>query len=182
MTIPFPIYLLMRLIILLVLISATDFQSFRYTPKKNNKLNTDPINKYNTGLITLTHCLLTPSAKHAEKTSPYKCGFDPIGSACLPFSIKFFLTHNYQVSLVHRNIIIAFTISLIGLLIYQSHLISSLLCLEGIILSLFILATLAILNSHFSQHNTSHLAGVHSLRSSTQIKDLVTGSRMQSTV
>ena len=72
-------------------------------------------------------------------------------------------------SLVHRNIIIAFTISLIGLLIYQSHLIFSLLCLEGIILSLFILATLAILNSHFSQHNTSHLAGVHSVRSSTQV-------------
>ncbi|TKC41839.1 hypothetical protein EI555_009832 [Monodon monoceros] len=55
------------------------------------------------------------------------------------------------------------------LLIYQSHLISSLLCLEGIILSLFILATLGILNSHFSQHNTSHLAGVHSLRSSTRV-------------
>ncbi|TEA23787.1 hypothetical protein DBR06_SOUSAS15110024, partial [Sousa chinensis] len=54
------------------------------------------------------------------------------------------------VSLVHINIIIAFTISLIGLLIYQSHLISSQLCLKGIILSLFILAALAILNSHFT--------------------------------
>uniref|UniRef100_A0A8C0E1H4 NADH-ubiquinone oxidoreductase chain 4L n=1 Tax=Balaenoptera musculus TaxID=9771 RepID=A0A8C0E1H4_BALMU len=52
------------------------------------------------------------------------------------------------VPLVYINIIIAFTVSLIGLLIYRSHLISSLLCLEGIILSLFIIATLIILNTH----------------------------------
>ncbi|TKC46933.1 hypothetical protein EI555_012012 [Monodon monoceros] len=37
-----------------------------------------------------------------------------------------------------------------GLLIYQSHLMSSQLCLKGIILSLCILAALAILNSHFT--------------------------------
>ncbi|KAB0390979.1 hypothetical protein E2I00_007046, partial [Balaenoptera physalus] len=36
------------------------------------------------------------------------------------------------------------------LLIYPSHLISSLLCLEGIILSLFVLAALTILSSHFT--------------------------------
>uniref|UniRef100_A0A8C6CIW4 NADH-ubiquinone oxidoreductase chain 4L n=1 Tax=Moschus moschiferus TaxID=68415 RepID=A0A8C6CIW4_MOSMO len=53
-------------------------------------------------------------------------------------------------SLVYMNIIIAFTVSLTGLLIYRSHLISSLLCLEGIILSLFIIATLTILNTHFT--------------------------------
>uniref|UniRef100_A0A8C6F5H1 NADH-ubiquinone oxidoreductase chain 4L n=1 Tax=Monodon monoceros TaxID=40151 RepID=A0A8C6F5H1_MONMO len=52
------------------------------------------------------------------------------------------------VSLVHINIIITFTISLIGLLIYRSHLISSLLCLQGIILSLE--APVTILNSHFT--------------------------------
>ncbi|TEA40405.1 hypothetical protein DBR06_SOUSAS42310001 [Sousa chinensis] len=56
-------------------------------------------------------------------------------------------------SLVHINILIAFTISLTGLLIHRSHLISALLCLEGIVLSLFILAALTILNTHFTLAN-----------------------------
>uniref|UniRef100_A0A8D2GKZ0 NADH-ubiquinone oxidoreductase chain 4L n=1 Tax=Theropithecus gelada TaxID=9565 RepID=A0A8D2GKZ0_THEGE len=50
---------------------------------------------------------------------------------------------------IYINIIRAFIISLPGGLIYQSHLISSLLCLEGIILSLFIINTLIVLNIHF---------------------------------
>ncbi|NP_008414.1 NADH dehydrogenase subunit 4L (mitochondrion) [Ovis aries] len=53
-------------------------------------------------------------------------------------------------SLVYMNIMMAFTVSLTGLLMYRSHLMSSLLCLEGMMLSLFILATLMILNSHFT--------------------------------
>lgn len=48
------------------------------------------------------------------------------------------------------NITIAYIISLLGIFIYRSHLISSLLCLEGIVLSIFILTTLIALNSHFS--------------------------------
>nr|WNG76915.1 NADH dehydrogenase subunit 4L [Ovis aries] len=53
-------------------------------------------------------------------------------------------------SLVYMNIMMAFTVSLTGLLMYRSHLMSSLLCLEGMMLALFILATLMILNSHFT--------------------------------
>nr|YP_007627207.1 NADH dehydrogenase subunit 4L [Tetracerus quadricornis]ABP38178.1 NADH dehydrogenase subunit 4L [Tetracerus quadricornis] len=53
-------------------------------------------------------------------------------------------------SMVYMNIMMAFTVSLVGLLMYRSHLMSSLLCLEGMMLSLFIMATLTILNSHFT--------------------------------
>nr|YP_010130030.1 NADH dehydrogenase subunit 4L [Parascaptor leucura]QPZ50503.1 NADH dehydrogenase subunit 4L [Parascaptor leucura] len=53
-------------------------------------------------------------------------------------------------SLVYMNVMIAFLISLLGLLMYRSHLMSSLLCLEGMMLSLFILGTIMILNIHFT--------------------------------
>nr|UFX54085.1 NADH dehydrogenase subunit 4L [Cryptotis goldmani] len=53
-------------------------------------------------------------------------------------------------SLVHMNIALAFVVALLGLLMYRSHLMSSLLCLEGMMLTLFIMATIMVLNSHFT--------------------------------
>nr|UEK25435.1 NADH dehydrogenase subunit 4L [Spilogale angustifrons yucatanensis]UEK25474.1 NADH dehydrogenase subunit 4L [Spilogale angustifrons yucatanensis] len=52
--------------------------------------------------------------------------------------------------MVYANIFLAFIMSLLGLLMYRSHLMSSLLCLEGMMLSLFIMITITILNNHFT--------------------------------
>nr|YP_010947171.1 NADH dehydrogenase subunit 4L [Petrodromus tetradactylus]WGO62098.1 NADH dehydrogenase subunit 4L [Petrodromus tetradactylus] len=52
-------------------------------------------------------------------------------------------------SIITTNIILAFFISLIGMLLYRSHIMSSLLCLEGMMLSLFVLAALLSLNLNF---------------------------------
>nr|AGM51457.1 NADH dehydrogenase subunit 4L [Balaenoptera physalus]AGM51548.1 NADH dehydrogenase subunit 4L [Balaenoptera physalus]AGM51964.1 NADH dehydrogenase subunit 4L [Balaenoptera physalus]AGM52159.1 NADH dehydrogenase subunit 4L [Balaenoptera physalus] len=56
-------------------------------------------------------------------------------------------------TLIHMNILVAFSMSLVGLLMYRSHLMSALLCLEGMMLSLFVLAALTILSSHFTLAN-----------------------------
>nr|YP_009024088.1 NADH dehydrogenase subunit 4L [Petaurista alborufus]AFH57708.1 NADH dehydrogenase subunit 4L [Petaurista alborufus]WBF97283.1 NADH dehydrogenase subunit 4L [Petaurista alborufus] len=52
--------------------------------------------------------------------------------------------------LIALNVFLAYLTSLLGMFIYRSHLMSSLLCLEGMMLSMFILSTLMILNSHFT--------------------------------
>nr|QDA81175.1 NADH dehydrogenase subunit 4L [Megatherium americanum] len=49
---------------------------------------------------------------------------------------------------IYINIFLAFTTALLGLLLYRSHMMSSLLCLEGLMLSLFVLSTLTVLNTH----------------------------------
>nr|QXU59950.1 NADH dehydrogenase subunit 3 [Chamaepetes goudotii] len=42
-------------------------------------------------MLTLLNAWLAQTSPDSEKLSPYECGFDPLGSARLPFSIRFFL-------------------------------------------------------------------------------------------
>nr|BAE95737.1 NADH dehydrogenase subunit 3 [Fregata sp. 2815okinawa] len=42
-------------------------------------------------LLTTVNFWLAQTNPDSEKLSPYECGFDPLGSARLPFSIRFFL-------------------------------------------------------------------------------------------
>nr|QOU10139.1 NADH dehydrogenase subunit 4L [Aethomys kaiseri] len=46
------------------------------------------------------------------------------------------------------NLTLAFTLSLLGTLMFRSHLMSTLLCLEGMMLSLFIMTSMITLNSN----------------------------------
>nr|YP_008578487.1 NADH dehydrogenase subunit 4L [Tonatia saurophila]CDF66103.1 ND4L [Tonatia saurophila] len=56
-------------------------------------------------------------------------------------------------SIIYMNMFLAFMISLMGLLMYRHHMMSSLLCLEGMMLSLFVMMTITILNSHLTLPN-----------------------------
>nr|WNH37388.1 NADH dehydrogenase subunit 3 [Gymnelus viridis] len=42
-------------------------------------------------ILALVSFWLPQMAPDHEKLSPYECGFDPLGSARLPFSLRFFL-------------------------------------------------------------------------------------------
>nr|ANJ78424.1 NADH dehydrogenase subunit 3 [Xenicus gilviventris] len=42
-------------------------------------------------ILTAMNFWLAQTNPDTEKLSPYECGFDPLGSARLPFSIRFFL-------------------------------------------------------------------------------------------
>nr|AFO85262.1 NADH dehydrogenase subunit 3 [Locustella lanceolata] len=42
-------------------------------------------------ILTAVNFWLAQMNPDSEKLSPYECGFDPLGSARLPFSIRFFL-------------------------------------------------------------------------------------------
>nr|WCD24550.1 NADH dehydrogenase subunit 4L [Ochotona rufescens]WCD24563.1 NADH dehydrogenase subunit 4L [Ochotona rufescens] len=53
-------------------------------------------------------------------------------------------------SITTLNIMVAFMMALLGMFVYRSHLMSSLLCLEGMMLSLFMLATITSLSMNFT--------------------------------
>nr|YP_009305766.1 NADH dehydrogenase subunit 3 [Heteralocha acutirostris]ANT45582.1 NADH dehydrogenase subunit 3 [Heteralocha acutirostris] len=41
--------------------------------------------------LTILNFCIAQMNPDSEKLSPYECGFDPLGSARLPFSVRFFL-------------------------------------------------------------------------------------------
>nr|YP_006460524.1 NADH dehydrogenase subunit 3 [Pygathrix nigripes]AFK92059.1 NADH dehydrogenase subunit 3 [Pygathrix nigripes]QII41463.1 NADH dehydrogenase subunit 3 [Pygathrix nigripes] len=56
-----------------------------------NLMLTLMINTSLTLLLTIIMFWLPQLNSYAEKANPYECGFDPLNSARIPFSMKFFL-------------------------------------------------------------------------------------------
>nr|YP_122151.1 NADH dehydrogenase subunit 4L [Zaglossus bruijni]Q5ZNA2.1 RecName: Full=NADH-ubiquinone oxidoreductase chain 4L; AltName: Full=NADH dehydrogenase subunit 4L [Zaglossus bruijni]CAG26337.1 NADH dehydrogenase subunit 4L [Zaglossus bruijni] len=48
------------------------------------------------------------------------------------------------------NLLLAFMVALMGVYIYREHLMSTLLCLEGMMLSIFIMVSLTLLHHHLN--------------------------------